>query len=182
MSGLFALLLASKGLAQGAVLLTPAAPAGILALRYSVVKIFSGILSWWGFWRKPMKLSPSAANLGLFHKQPDEVRAAHYQGMVFESSRAAAEIAFWFLDVHKSTKVESQPDSPIMILVGQDNRITPADICHKIACRFNANFQLLTSHAHELHSEPDWEKIAEQADIWINLEVCRNSSSSEQNE
>ena len=49
MGGLLAQILGSRGLAQALVLLTPASPAGINALKPSVIKSFSSVLSGYGF-------------------------------------------------------------------------------------------------------------------------------------
>ncbi|MTI14625.1 alpha/beta hydrolase [Sansalvadorimonas verongulae] len=171
MGGLLALLLAGKGLGRGAVLLAPAAPAGLLAIRYSVLKTFAAILMKRGFWRTAHKPSPKAAAYGLFNRQPDEVQVAHYQDMVFESGRAACEIAFWWLDPHKSTRVESTPDIPMLVVAGKEDRLTSVSTCYKTADRYGASFHLFNDHAHELHSEPGWERIAEQIAIWIDREV-----------
>ena len=60
MGGLLAQILASRGLVKSAVLLTPASPAGINALKYSVIKSFWEVLARWGFWKKPHRLSREA--------------------------------------------------------------------------------------------------------------------------
>ena len=167
MGGLLALLLAGKGLASKAVLLAPAAPAGFWVAYPSVLKTFSAVLLRRGFWKRAMKLSPKAANYGLFNCLPDEARAAHYQDMVYESGRVAAEIAFWFLDKNKSTAVEQKPNCRMLVVAGCHDRVTPANFCHQVACRFGADFHLLKDNGHWLISEPGWELVAEQCEIWL---------------
>jgi non-heme chloroperoxidase len=49
MGGLLSQLLGARGLASGLILLTPASPSGINALKYSVIKSFWSILTKWGF-------------------------------------------------------------------------------------------------------------------------------------
>lgn len=53
MGGLLAQILGSRGLAKALVLLTPASPAGIMALKPSVIRSFWSGLTKYGFWRKP---------------------------------------------------------------------------------------------------------------------------------
>jgi len=57
MGGFIAPILASRDLAKAALLITPASPAGIVAITWSVLKSFKEILSKWGFWKKPHKIS-----------------------------------------------------------------------------------------------------------------------------
>jgi pimeloyl-ACP methyl ester carboxylesterase len=54
MGGLLAQMLAARGLARGAMLLAPAAPAGVCAIGPSVVRRFWNIPTTWAFWRKPV--------------------------------------------------------------------------------------------------------------------------------
>ncbi|CAM3592883.1 alpha/beta hydrolase [Parendozoicomonas haliclonae] len=169
MGGLLALLLASRGCASQTILLSPAAPAGLVALRMSVIRTFAAVLSRWGFWKTAMKLSPKAANYGLFNRLPDEARPSHYQDMVFESGRAASEIAFWYLDRQSATKPNGQPDCPMLVMAGKHDRITPASVCQEVADKYQADFLLLDDHAHWLISEPGWEKVAEQCEIWLEM-------------
>ncbi len=168
--GLLALLLAGRGLASAAVLLAPAAPRGAYMLNGSVLKTFAGVFGQWGFWRKPVKISPRAANYGLFNRQPDEARAALYQDMVFESGRAVAEIGLWPFDPSCSTKLKQSPDCPVFILAGENDRVVPLSISEKVAQKIGAQFQVLKNHGHWLPSEPGWEIIAAQCEAWLKLE------------
>jgi non-heme chloroperoxidase len=53
MGGLLTQILASRGLAKAAVLITTASPRGILALKPSVIKSFFSIMMKPGFWKNP---------------------------------------------------------------------------------------------------------------------------------
>ena len=48
MGGLLAQILASRGLVKSAALLTPAFPAGVNALKYSMITAFGKVLTHWG--------------------------------------------------------------------------------------------------------------------------------------
>ncbi len=74
MGGLIAQILASRGLAKEAVLLTPAPPAGIFALTWSVLVSFQEVLLRWGFWNRPHKLSYKKAVYAMMEKLPEEER------------------------------------------------------------------------------------------------------------
>ena len=70
MGGLLAQLLGSRGLAKALVLLTPASPSGIMALRPSVIRSFWSGLTKWGFWRKPMRQTFEEATYSMLHLCP----------------------------------------------------------------------------------------------------------------
>jgi pimeloyl-ACP methyl ester carboxylesterase len=55
MGGLLAQMLGARGLAKALVLVTPASPAGIIAITPSVIRSFWSVQTRWGFWRKPMR-------------------------------------------------------------------------------------------------------------------------------
>ena len=67
MGGLLAQILGSRGLAKALILLTPAPPHGILALKPSVIKSFWSALTTWGFWKKPMRQTFDQAVYSTMH-------------------------------------------------------------------------------------------------------------------
>jgi pimeloyl-ACP methyl ester carboxylesterase len=98
MGGLLAQILGSRGLAQSLVLLTPASPRGVLALRPSVIKSFWSVLTKWGFWRNPMRQTFDEAVYSMMHLLSKEEQREAYGHFVYESGRAAAEIGFWLFE------------------------------------------------------------------------------------
>ena len=97
MGGLIAQILGSRGLARALVLLTPASPSGIIALRPSVIRCFWSGLTKWGFWRKPMRLTFDEAVYGVLQLLPSREQKELFHRFIFESGRASCEIGFWFL-------------------------------------------------------------------------------------
>ncbi len=172
MGGLLCQLLAARGCARGAVLLCPVSPAGVLALRPSVIRTFFRILSVWGFWRHPQRLNTREAAYGIFNRLPDAQRFLETTRLRWESGRAAAEAGFWFLDPHRATRVRfSQMPCSVLILASADDRVTPASVCRAIANRYGvrAEYSEFKGHAHWVLSEPGWEVLAERALTWIGL-------------
>ena len=170
LGGLLALILAGRGLAEKAVLLAPITPAGYSTLYPSVMKTFVPALLRRGFWKQPVKLSSEVANDGLFNRLPDEAKPAHYQEMVYESGRTISEIMFWFMDNDQTTRAVKVPDNRLLIMAGKHDQITPAERCRKVAQDYGADFMQLEEHGHWLPSEPGWERIAEQSEIWLSLD------------
>ncbi len=174
MGGLLSQILGSRGLAKALVLLTPAPPSGINALRYSVIKSFWSVLTKWGFWRNPHRLSFEASVYAMLHLLPIEEQRAVYKKFVYESGRAAAEIGFWFLDSKRASKIdESKVSCPVLVISGAKDRITPAAVTRKVASKYKtvSTYKELESHAHWVLSEPGWEKVAEFISGWLRSEI-----------
>lgn len=139
MGGLLAQILGSRGLAKTLVLLTPASPAGIMALSFSVIKSFWSIQKKWGFWKKPMRQTFNEAAYAMLHLLPPEEQKETYEKFVYESGRAAFEIGYWLLDSQRASKVdESKLKCPVLIIAGSEDRITPAPVVRKIAKKYKA--------------------------------------------
>lgn len=171
MGGLLAQILGARGLAKGLVLLTPASPSGINALKYSVIKSFWSILTSWGFWRNPHRLSPNAAEYAACHLLPEEDQKALYERLVYESGRAAFEIGFWLLDAKGASKVDkSKVTCPVLVVSGAEDRLTPASVVQKVANKYRAvsTYKEFDNHAHWVIGEPGWEKIAQFVSDWLN--------------
>lgn len=170
MGGLLAQVLASRGLARAAVLLTPAAPSGILALTPSVIRSFGSVLSRWGFWRKPMRPTYREAAYSLLHLVPHQERAGVYDRFVYESGRAAAELGFWAFDRHRAAHVEeAQVTCPLLIIGAGQDRITPASVVQRVAAKYRrvSTYVEFPDHAHWVVGEPGWEKIVACVLRWM---------------
>jgi len=151
MGGLLAQILGSRGLAKSLVLLTPAPPAGISALKYSVIKSFWGSFTRWGFWRKAHRFSFDEAAYAVLNLLPGKEQEEVYSKFVYESGKAAAEIGFWYLDSQGASKVdESKITCPVLVIAGKHDRITPASISRKIAKKYKAvsTYKEYPNHAH----------------------------------
>jgi len=171
MGGLLAQILGARGLAKGVVLLTPASPSGINALKFSVIKSFWSILTKWGFWRNPHRISYPAAQYSMMHLIPEKDRSAWYERFVYESGRAAAEIGFWLFDLGGASRVdESKITCPVLIVSGAEDRITPAAVVRKVANKYKgiSTYKEFENHAHWVIGEPRWEEIAQFVFDWLN--------------
>ena len=170
MGGLLTQILARRGLAETAILLTPASPSGIIALTPSVLKSFRSILTRWGFWRKPMRQTFEEADYAMLGLLPPQKKKEIYDRLVYESGRAGFEIGFWYLDSRKAAGVdESKINCPMMIISGTDDKITPASVIRKIGKKYRdiATYKEYPDHAHWIMDEPGWEEIAEDTSAWI---------------
>jgi len=170
MGGLLAQILAARGLGQAAIFLTPAAPAGIVALTPSVVKTFRRILTTWAFWRHPTFPTAEEANYAVYNLLNDQQRAYEYGRLVHESGRAAAEIAFWLLDGSNAAAVdEKKITCPTLTIAGTQDHITPASVVRKVGKKYSKNgtFHEFADHSHWVLGEPGWEDVATFCANWI---------------
>lgn len=170
MGGLLAQILASRGLARALVLQTPAPPAGILALRPSVIRSFRSAHTRWGFWRRPMRQTfDEAVYSMLFRLEPEEQRYA-YERFVYESGRAACEIGYWFLDPRGAARVDaSRVTCPVLVVGAAEDRITPVAVVRKVARKYGslATYREFPGHAHWIMGEPRWQEIAQYEADWL---------------
>jgi len=169
MGGLLAQILASRGCAEALVLLSPAAPAGIVALTPSVIKSFWRILCRWGFWRRPHRQTLQAAIYSTLHKLSAEQQQTIYAQYVFESGRAATEIGFSLFDRHHAARVDAQHVTcPVLVASGAQDRITPPSIVRKVATKYpQARYELFPDNAHWVLGEDNWADIAQCVLNWV---------------
>lgn len=171
MGGLLAQILGSRGLAKALVLLTPAPPHGIMALKPSVIRSFWSALTKWGFWRKPMRQTFDEAVYSMMHLLTAEEQKEAFDKFVYESGRAVCEIGFWFFDSKGAAKVdESKITCPVLAVAGAEDRVTPASVVRKVADKYKAvsTYKEFTNHPYWVIGEPGWQEIAEYISEWLN--------------
>ncbi|KMY66311.1 alpha/beta hydrolase [Desulfocarbo indianensis] len=170
MGGLLAQMLAARGLGKAAVFLTPVSPAGILALRWSVIRAFRSSLLRWGFWRRPTMPTFNEASHAMMHLLAPEAQREAYGRLVHDSGRAAAEIGLWLLDRRHASRVdEKNIKCPVLVIAGGQDRITPAPVVRKIGVKYAATgaYKEFPRHAHWVIGEPGWQEVAEYIHKWL---------------
>ncbi len=175
MGGLLAQKLAERGLGCAAVLVTPASPAGINALKYSVIRSTLSIQMRWAFWEKPMKLSFGEACYGILNRLPPAEQRKAYDTFLHESGRAAFEIGFWPIDSGRASSVlESKVKIPLLVIGAVEDRMTPAVVVKKVAEKYAsvATYMEFGAHSHWILEEPGWEEVAGSIEGWIRLKAA----------
>jgi pimeloyl-ACP methyl ester carboxylesterase len=176
MGGLLAQILGSRGLAKALVLLTPASPRGIIALKASVIKSFWSGLTTWGFWRKPFRQTFDEAVYSMLNQMPSESWKSIHDQFVYESGRAAFEIGFWLFDSKGAARVdESKVTCPVLIIAGEKDRIVPASITRKVAEKYKrvSTYKEFPDHSHWVIGEPGWQEIAEYIEEWLHQALSK---------
>jgi pimeloyl-ACP methyl ester carboxylesterase len=170
MGGLLAQIISSRGLAKAAIFLTPASPAGIIALNPSVIKSFWSVLTKWGFWKKPMRQTSDEAVYAMLHLMPPKEQKKILNRMVYESGRAASEIGFWLFDPKKASKVDaSKVACPVLVIAGTEDRTTPVAVVRKVARKYRhvCTYKEFPRHAHWIFGEQNWKEIAQYVADWL---------------
>jgi non-heme chloroperoxidase len=170
MGGLLAQILASRGLARILVLISSAAPSGIMALKLSVIRSFLSGFKTWGFWRKPMRQTFNEAAYSMMHLLSIDEQKNIYGKFGYESGRAASEIGFWIFDTKRATKVdESKVNCPVLVIACAEDRIVPPSISRKVAKKYEAvsTYKEFPDHAHWIAGVPGWQKIADYIAQWL---------------
>jgi pimeloyl-ACP methyl ester carboxylesterase len=170
MGGLLAQILGSRGLAKSLILLAPAWPAGIMALRPSVIKSFWSMQMKWGFWKKSMRQTFKGAVYSVLHLLPPDEQKEAYDKFVYESGQAACEIGYWLFDSKKASKVdETKVTCPVLLIAGVEDRIVPTSVVRQVAKKYKAvlTYKEFENHAHWVVGEPGWQEIAEYIASWL---------------
>lgn len=179
MGGLLALMLAARGVARAAVLLTPAPPAGVFALRPSNLLAFLRIESRWGWWRKPHRATQAEALWHTFNTTDPAEGAREYQGFVADSGRALLEIGLPFLDRRRAATVDPRRVTvPLLFVACALDRLTPPGVVRRTAQRFGhvADFREYRGQGHWVPGQPGWQEIAGDALDWLDGAEARRGA------
>lgn len=166
MGGLVVQKLAEVGDPPAAVLLTPAAPRGILALStprlfwLSLKHLREILLS------RPIAPSFEEADALLFGRTPPAERRAAWERFVPESGRAAFDMAVAGVPVDAA-----RVRCPMLVVAGRDDAITPAKTVRRVAAKYGADLRLFDGHAHMVNLEPGWETIAADVAGWLDKKM-----------
>lgn len=108
------------------ILLSPAAPAGILGITPRVLLAFARIMSSPNFWEHSVKMTFCEVSYSMLNMIPKEQRREIYDSLVYESGLAAFEMGFWLIDSNKATRFDPTGiNCPITIFIGTHDHITP---------------------------------------------------------
>jgi len=137
MGGLLAQKLAAELDVFALVLLTPASPAGINATALKTTMAFARTLLTPGFQKKPHKPSFARARISAFTGLPERQHQPLYASLVEESGRALFEIAFWWADRGRASRVDAGAvRCPVYVVSAGLDQLTPASVVRKVAARY----------------------------------------------
>lgn len=172
MGGLLAQILASRGLAESAILLAPAPPAGVFAFRLSSTRTFLSVPRVWAFWRNPMRPTFGEAKYGIFNKLTPEQQVEEYGKYVFESGQVALETAFSQLDRNKASYVDAKSvNCPLLVVACAHDKIVPVSVAKQVVKKYkkhtDVTFKVFKKFGHAIQQQKGWEEIPAYIADWL---------------
>ena len=171
MGGLLALKLMERGYGRLGICLAPAAPRGINAISFSVLRLFSKNLLVWKFWKKVHSPSFSSAYYGaLGHLSKLEARKIFDLVACAESGRVGAEIGFPLFDFHKASSFdENKIRCPVLIVGATEDKITPIHIARSVAKKIAhvSDYKEFEKFGHWLMSGKEFLAVSSYCLDWI---------------
>jgi non-heme chloroperoxidase len=119
-----------------------------------------------------MRLSFNEAKYGILNLLTPEQQVAEYAKYSFESGHAAFEIAFWPLDAHRATHVDTKSVTcPVLVISGGQDKIVPASVVAQVAKKYqkttDVTYKEFPNFAHAIHQQAGWQEIVDYAADWI---------------
>jgi len=176
LGGLLAQQLAARDLCRAAILLAPVAPWGILP--HSLQEMTSGSLVqglglMWkagAFWNKALPPEHKIAQDYAMQHMPPSLQRDALNRMVPESGRALFEATTWWLDWHAASHVKFHDvKCPLLVLVGEDDQVTPPSACRAIAGHYpgRAVYRELPEMGHFLFGESHEAQLFQECTDWL---------------
>lgn len=138
LGGLIAQLVAARTRNAGLIAATPAPAAGIFAMYPGTLRIFGGHYARWRPWAKPLH-PPTWTVFRRYITNTTEEGLAHdlYSELVCESGRTYCEMAAWFLDRDKATRVDfAAVSGPVLAIGGGEDRTVNRRVARATAKRY----------------------------------------------
>lgn len=134
MGGLIAQLAAAQNpTLKGLILISSAAPAGINAWRWSVIRTFGKNLLKVPIWQKTTTLSFKNIRYGIANTLDKDTQHEIHRLATYESGRVSWQIANWYLYNPAPTAYDPNRIScPIFMVAGEEDKITPIKLQRQI--------------------------------------------------
>ncbi len=173
--GLIVQLLLDRGLGKLGVALDPAAPEGVLAVDWAVLKSNSGVLFKWMGWDKVLTMSFHEFQFAFVNTFPEEDQKKYYDRYyVPETGRIFFHEAFAQLDPHHAVRVNFKNDqrAPLLLIAGELDHIVPARVVkstyhHYKQSSDRTDFFEFEKRAHLLIAQEGWEEVAGYVANWL---------------
>lgn len=167
MGGLVAQQLAAEIPTAALVLLTPAPPAGINAVVPRVIRW--SLLLRWGFWKRPLHLSPERARRYAVNGLHSSHQEKLISSLVYESGRVLSEIAFWWADAARAARVDATAvKCPVYVVSAGQDWLTPSSVVKKVAARYaKSTHRHWPGRSHWVIDDLDTEDMVHEIDGWL---------------
>jgi pimeloyl-ACP methyl ester carboxylesterase len=99
-----------------------------------------------------------------------------YDKLVFDSGKVLSEIAYWFFDKKKATRIdESKINCPVLVIGASKDRTLPPSLTKKVSHKYNSvsTYKEFGNHAHWVLGEDGWDKITDYIQVWLRQTIER---------
>lgn len=173
--GLIVQQLLDRGLGSAGVALDAAAPQGVLAVDWSVLKANSSVLFRWMNWDKVLTMTFPEFQYAFVNTFPEDQQRTYFDRYVVpETGRIFFQAAFAMLDPHHALHVNFEnPDrAPLLLIAGEHDHLVPVHVVkanyeHHRRSPARADFHEFAGRAHLLTSQEGWEEVADYAANWL---------------
>ncbi len=173
--GLIVQQLLDRGWGSAGIAFDSAAPEGVLAVDWAVLKSNSGVLFEWMGWEKVMTMTFPQFQFSFVNTFPEEEQQKYYDRyLVPESGRIFFQAAFAQLDPHHALHVnfKNNERAPLLLTAGELDHIVPAHVSrsnyeHYRHSTARTDFREFAGRAHLLLAQVGWEEIADFAADWL---------------
>lgn len=169
MGGFLAQAVAARVTPPGLILLSPAATASTNIPAVAPARTLSRVLTRNRWWRSPTMIDPEHARWGIYNHVPPDITAELIDGHVWDSGRVLAQLALPFGASSPARVEHARIACPALIVVGEDDRITPAAIARATARRLPGpvDYHELPHVGHWLFHEPVAGRLADVIERWL---------------
>ncbi len=170
MGALISQLVAQSTDLEKLVLISSAPPAGINAWSWSVVRTFGHNLFKFPMWKKLTELRLENIRYGIANTQSAEVQNEIFRLSTYESGLASFQLGMWFLFRKPATRLDTTAiQCPVLMLSGQDDRITTIGVQRKLAAMYEGRARLVEfpGVCHWTIGGHAFEKIVSTLDQWL---------------
>lgn len=170
MGGMLAQKVAAAQGARALALLSPAPTAQTSSLSINTMRTLLGVATSASWWKSPTKIDAERARWGIFNNVPAEDTSEALGDLVYDSGRVLLQMSMPFADKQRSTEVDyDRLDMPALVLVGEEDRITPVATARRTARRLSGetDYVELPGVGHWLFHHPIRERVAKELDRLI---------------
>lgn len=173
--GLIVQQLLDRGLGSAGVGLNSAAPEGVLAVDWKVLKANSNVLFRWMAWDKVLTMTLPEFQYAFVNTFPEaEQRRLYDRYVVPESGRIFFQAAFASLDPRHALRVDfrNSQRAPLLLTAGEFDHLVPAHVArgnyeHYKDSSARTDFHEFAGRSHLLVAGEGWEEVADCVWDWL---------------
>lgn len=176
--GLIVQQLLDRGYGSAGVGLDAAAPEGVLAVDWTVLKANSSVLFRWMNWEKVLTMTFPEFQYAFVNTFPeDQQRKLYDRYVVPETGRIFFQAAFAQLDPHHALRVDfkNKDRAPLLLVTCEHDHLVPVHVTrsnyeHHKQSPARTDFREFPARSHLLMSDKGWEEIADFTADWIKIQ------------